>query len=78
MGYTFSWDDIEKICRKLNMKRQGKTSVWKGVGSDGVKRTCIIHAKHKGNVGDGLVQKIATRELLFTSVEDMYRFLQEK
>ncbi len=77
MGYTFTWDDIEKICRKLGMKRQGKTSVWKGTGPDGVKRTCIIHAKHKGNVGAGLVQKIATRELGFASVEEMYRFLKE-
>lgn len=55
MGYTFTWDDIEQICRKLGMKRQGKTAVWKGLGPDGIKRTCIIHAKHKGNVGSGLV-----------------------
>ena len=32
MGYTFTWKDIEKICRKLGMKRQGKSSVWTGVG----------------------------------------------
>ncbi len=76
MGYTFSWDDIEKICRKLGMKRQGKTAVWKGDGLDGVKRSCIIHAKHKGNVGSGLAQKIAIKELKFASVEEMYRFLK--
>ena len=35
MGYTITWDELEKICRKLNMERQGKTSVWKGTGSDG-------------------------------------------
>ena len=52
MGYTFTWDDIEKACRKLGMKRQGKTAVWKGIGPDGVKRTCIIHAKHKGIVAE--------------------------
>ncbi|MDA8336352.1 MAG: hypothetical protein M0Z41_15425 [Peptococcaceae bacterium] len=78
MGYTFTWDDIEKICRKLGMKRQGKSAVWKGIGDDGIKRTCIIHAKHKGSVGNGLVQKIATEELKFSSVEEMYRFLNEK
>ncbi len=75
MGYTFTWDDIEKICRKLGMNRQSKTAVWKGIGPDGVKRTCIIHAKHKGNVGSGLARKIATKELGSASVEEMYRFL---
>ncbi|WP_243120633.1 hypothetical protein [Pelotomaculum sp. FP] len=55
--------------------KEGKTAVWKGLGPDGIKRTCIIHAKHKGNVGSSLVQKIATKELGFTSVEEMYRFL---
>jgi len=78
MGYTFTWDDIEKICRKLGMRRQGKTAVWKGVGPDGVKRTCIIHAKHKENIGTGLAQKIATRELGFSSLEKMYNFLNNK
>ncbi|MCL6611486.1 MAG: hypothetical protein K6T66_08105 [Peptococcaceae bacterium] len=77
MGYTFTWDDIEKICSKLGMKRQGKTAVWKGVGPDGANRTCIIHAKHRGNVGSGLAHKIATRDLGFASVEEMYRFLRE-
>jgi hypothetical protein len=72
MGYTFTWDDIEKICQKLGMKKQGKTSVWKGIWPDGVKRTCVIHAKHKGNVGAGLVQKIATRELGFASAAGTY------
>lgn len=75
MGYTFTWDDIEKICRRLDMKRQGKSAVWKGIDHDGVKRTCIIHAKHKGSVGSGLAQKIAIVELKFSSVEEMYWFL---
>jgi hypothetical protein len=34
MGY-----DIEKICCKLGMERQGKSSVWTGVGPDGKIRT---------------------------------------
>jgi len=37
MGYTFTWKDIEKICRKLGMEKQG--SVWTGIGSDGKLRT---------------------------------------
>ena len=77
MGYTFTWDDLEKICIKLNMKRQGSTSVWAGIGPDGIQRKCTIHAKHKGNIGVGLVNKIAKQELLFKSVEDMYRFLKD-
>jgi len=76
MGYTFTWDDLERICLKLNMKRQGNTSVWAGVGSDGKLRKCTIHAKHKGNIGPGLVSKIAKHELLFETVEEMYRFLK--
>ncbi|AGL00512.1 hypothetical protein Desgi_0971 [Desulfoscipio gibsoniae DSM 7213] len=78
MGYTFTWDDIEQICRNLGMKRQGKSAVWKGIGPDGIKRTCIIHAKHKGNVGSGLIHKIATKELKFASVEEMYHFFKGK
>ena len=76
MDYTFTWDDLEKICRKLKMKRQGKTSIWSGIGPDGRSRTCVIHAKHKGNIGPGLIGKIAKRQLLFESVEEMYKFLK--
>lgn len=76
MGYTVSWDDLEKICINLNMKRQGKTSVWKGIGPDGKMRTCIIHAKHKGAIGSGLANRIAKEQLLFESIEQMYFFLK--
>jgi len=48
MGYTFTWDDLEKICHKLGMERHGKSSIWKGIGPDGIMRTTTIHAKHKG------------------------------
>lgn len=74
MGYTFTWDDLVKICQKLNMERQGKTSVWKGTGPDGKMRTCIIHAKHKGNIGSGLINKIAKEQLLFVSIEELHHF----
>lgn len=75
MGYTFSWDDLERICRKLNMARQERTSIWTGIGADGKRRTCTIHSKHKGNIGLGLVNEIAKKQLLFDSVEEMYEFL---
>ena len=58
MGYAITWDELEKICQKLNMERQGKTSVGKGTGPDGKMRACIIHAKHKGNIGPVLLNKI--------------------
>lgn len=74
MGYTFTWEELEKICRKLNMVRQGKTSVWKGIGPDGKIRTCIIHSKHKGTIGPGLINKISKEQLFFNSVEDLYNF----
>lgn len=76
MGYTFTWDDLEKICRKLGMERHGKSSIWKGVGPDGIMRTTTIHAKHKGLIGPGLSSKIAKEQLHFESVEEMYRFLK--
>ena len=60
------------------MKRQGKTSVWTGIGPDGKQRTCTIHAKHKGSIGTGLITNIAKKQLLFDSVEDMYIFLRGK
>lgn len=78
MGYTFTWDDLERICKKLNMRRQGKTSVWTGIGPDGQQRTCTIHAKHKENIGSGLINEIAKQQLLFSSVEEMYEFLNSK
>ncbi len=77
MGYTFTWDELIKICKKLGMKQQGKTSVWTGIGPDGIMRTCTIHAKHKGNIGPGLANKIAKKQLLFDSVEEMYIFLKQ-
>ncbi len=43
MGYTFTWKDIEKICRKLGMERQGKSSVWTGVGPGGTKMRIIFY-----------------------------------
>jgi hypothetical protein len=58
MGYTFTWTDMEKICRKPGMEKQGKSSVWTGVGPDGKIRTTTIHSKHTGNVGPGLPNEI--------------------
>ena len=76
MGFTFTWADLERICKKLNMARQGKTSVWTGIGPDGKRRTCTIHSKHKGNIGPGLATNIAKQQLLFNCVEEMYEFLR--
>lgn len=77
MGYTFTWDELEKICQKLGMARHGKSSVWKGVGPDGIMRTTTIHAKHKGTIGSGLAGKIAKEQLYFESIEAMYNFLKD-
>lgn len=53
MGYTFTWDDIEKVCRKLGMKRQGKTAIWKGIGPDGVKVLVLSMQSIRGMLGAG-------------------------
>lgn len=76
MGYTFAWDDLIKICQALSTKQENN-SVWKGIGSDSKMRTCTVHAKHKGPIGDGLINEIAKKQLLFKSKQDMYRFLKE-
>jgi len=75
VGYTFTWDDIEKICEALGL-RKINSNVWQGVGPDGINRTCTIHSKHKGNIGDGLTNAIAKHQLFFKSKKDMYNFLK--
>ncbi len=62
---------------QAGMERQGKSSVWTGIGSDGKIRTTTIHSKHTGNVGPGLVNEIAKKQLYFNSVEEMYKFLKD-
>lgn len=77
MGYTFTFGDIEKICRALGMAPVSKTSrVWRGTGRDGKFRQTLIHSHGGGHcVATGTAKAIA-RQLLFGTVEDMYLFLQ--
>jgi hypothetical protein len=77
MGYTFSWKEIEDLCKILGLKRKYKTSTYSGIGADGKYRRCTIHAKHPGNVGIGVLNKIAKEQLLFSSVKEMYEFYQK-
>jgi hypothetical protein len=74
MGY----DDIETICKMLGMRRKYKTATYSGHGPDGLYRRCTIHSYHKGNIGAGLLNKIAKEQLLFSSIKEMYDFYHGK
>lgn len=32
MGYTFTWDEIESLCKIMGLRRKYKTSTYSGVG----------------------------------------------
>ena len=77
MGYTFTFSDIEKICRSFRMK-QVKTGsrFWEGTGPDGRFRRTQIHSHGGGKpVATGTARRIAD-QLLFRDLEDMYVYLQ--
>lgn len=77
MGYVLMWNDLIRICKRLNLHRVGKTSVWKGIGADGKVRVCTIHSTHRKPIGAGLLREIATQQLLFSSVDELYGWFKE-
>lgn len=78
MGYTFTFGDIEKICRALNMQPAKKGSqIWRGIGPDGLFRQTRIDSHGPGRLVASGTAKAMARQLGFASVEDMYRFLQQ-
>lgn len=48
MGYTFTFGDIQKICRALNMQPKGNGRYWTGIGPDGVVRWTKIDSHGPG------------------------------
>lgn len=77
MGYTFTFGDIEKICRALRMAPAKKGSqVWRGTGLDGKYRQTRIDSHGAGKAVAAGTAKAIARQLLFGSVEEMYRYLQ--
>ena len=77
MGYTFTFGDVEKICRSLRMLPRGKGSrYWVGIGPDGRARRTRLDSHGLGRVvATGTASRIA-RQLLFRDLEEMYRYLQ--
>lgn len=77
MVYTFTWDDIEKICRKLGMIRQGKTFRLERCGTG--RRYANMHnsCKAQGQCGCWAGTKNCYQGVRFSSVEEMYRFLKK-
>ena len=59
MGYTFTWDDIESLCKMMGLTRKYKTSTYSGIGPDGKYRRVTIHAKHPENIAHGTLNRIA-------------------
>lgn len=78
MGYTFTFGDIEKICKSFGMKPVKKGSrFWEGFGSDGKFRRTQIHSHGSGGpVATGTARRIAD-QLLFKNLEEMHRYLNE-
>jgi hypothetical protein len=79
MPYTFTFDDIKKICRRLGMEQAAKGSkTWRGIGPDGKFRQTYIHSHGDGgSISTGTARQIA-QQLLFTDLEDMTAFLNNK
>lgn len=77
MGYTFTFRDIEKICRSLGMEPAKKgSSFWRGIGPDGQFRQTKIDSHGPGKpLKTGTVRAIA-RQLGFADVQAMYEYLQ--
>lgn len=76
MGYTFTFGDIEKICRALGLQPARKGSqVWRGIGRDGQFRQTRIDSHGPGRpVATGTAKRIAS-QLLFDDLDEMYHFL---
>ncbi len=76
MGYTFTFGDIERICRSLNMHpAKAGSQVWHGVGPDGLYRRTRIDSHGSGKRLAYGTAKAVARQLLFDTVEDMRRYL---
>jgi hypothetical protein len=78
MGYTFTFGDIEKICRSLDMEPVKKGSrFWQGFGPDGRFRRTRIDSHGSGRpVATGTARRMA-EQLLFRDLEDMYLYLRD-
>jgi hypothetical protein len=61
MGYTFTFGDIEKICRALKMSPAKKGSqIWRGMGPDGGFRQTRIDSHGSGKtLATGAAKRVA-------------------
>lgn len=76
MGYTFTFGDIQKICRALNMQPKGNGRYWTVIGPDGVVRWTKIDSHGPGGVlATGTASRIA-HQLGFSTPREMYLFLK--
>lgn len=76
MGYTFTFSDIEKICRSLGMERRKSSSIWRGIGPDGKFRQTAIHYHGRGDVVAKGTAKAIAQQLGFKDPEEMYEYLR--
>ncbi|MCL6478494.1 MAG: hypothetical protein K6T65_08755 [Peptococcaceae bacterium] len=80
MGVTFTFEDVEEICRRLGLSvRKSKNNyVLEGTDPDGNFLRVSVHWKAGGrNLAKGTVNQIA-KDLGFKDVADMRDFLQNR
>lgn len=77
MGYTFTFGDIEKICKALHMYPARKGSqIWRGIGPDGQFRQTRIDSHGAGRtLAVGTAKRVAA-QLGFNNIKEMADFLE--
>lgn len=78
MGYTFTFGDVEKICKALNMSVAKKGSqIWRGIGPDGRFRQTRVDSHGPGKtLASGTAKRVA-QQLGFATVKEMDEFLKK-
>ena len=78
MGYTFTFGDIERICRSLSMRPAKPGSrLWQGLTKDGSFRQTLIHSHGSGkSIATGTAKRIA-QQLGFKDLKEMHDYLAD-
>lgn len=76
MGYTFTFGDIERICRSLGWVEIPGRRIWRYAGRDSASRQLSFHSHGAGRpVAPGTAKSMA-RELGFRTLEEMAEYLK--
>lgn len=77
MPIRFSQGDIKKLLAYFNMKSQKGSTIFCGLGRDGVWRTCKFdYHKDRDTVATGTAKAIAS-SLKFQTVQEMKEYIEK-